>query len=94
MFLGMLHYSSTIILDDKGMIKRTLLAKRDNGTVGHRGWVNRHIMDVRWSISCVAIGCDACPSLSSEGASSHMRKKNEKPFLHDELTSLFLLLFC
>ena len=37
MFLGMLHYSSTIILDDKGMIKRTLLAKRDNGTVGHKG---------------------------------------------------------
>jgi hypothetical protein len=44
-------------------------------------------------LSLVAISRDACPSLSSEGASSHMRKKNKKPFLHDELTGLFLLLF-
>jgi hypothetical protein len=43
-------------------------------------------------LSCRDRGRDACPSLSSEGASSHMRKKNKKPFLHDELTSLFLLL--
>ncbi len=44
-------------------------------------------------ISLDTIGRDAGPSLSSEGASSPMRKKNKIPFLHDELTSLFLLLF-